>query len=169
MKPATHEWFERQRKRLHQLYPAAFPADGEDRPALIVGIHRDLEAFAGMSRADARGFLRFWTGRPRYLASLAAGGMRVNLGGEPLGPIHPSHQEHARRRLQKREEVRAARRAKRQTISLVFDPIHRDDENNLWYFWDESQADRFGPFPTESHAREASDRYAAFLDTGKTA
>ena len=31
------------------------------------------------------------------------------------------------------------------------DPIHK--ENEKWYFWDESQADRHGPYDTEEIAR----------------
>lgn len=29
-----------------------------------------------------------------------------------------------------------------------------------WYFYDETWADMYGPFPTESEARESLDRYA---------
>lgn len=38
--------------------------------------------------------------------------------------------------------------------------IHQDDDGK-WYFWDETQANREGPFDTEQEADEAFKRYAA--------
>lgn len=32
-----------------------------------------------------------------------------------------------------------------------------------WYFWDETWANRHGPFPTREEAQEACNRYAASL------
>lgn len=39
------------------------------------------------------------------------------------------------------------------------EPIHT--ENNLWYFWDETWADRHGPFRTEDEARTHLELYTA--------
>lgn len=36
-----------------------------------------------------------------------------------------------------------------------------------WYFWDETQADRIGPFDTEQHAKDTLDEYCHWLSTGK--
>ena len=38
------------------------------------------------------------------------------------------------------------------------DPVHRDAGE--WWFWEETWADRSGPFDTEEEAREACNRYA---------
>ena len=32
----------------------------------------------------------------------------------------------------------------------MFDPVH--EENGQWYFWDETQADRYGPYPSYEEA-----------------
>lgn len=37
------------------------------------------------------------------------------------------------------------------------DPIHEED--GKWYFWDETWADRYGPYDTEEIARETLKRY----------
>lgn len=42
--------------------------------------------------------------------------------------------------------------------ALAYDPIHQEGEN--WYFWDETQADRYGPFPTRQIAEEMLTRYS---------
>jgi hypothetical protein len=42
------------------------------------------------------------------------------------------------------------------------DPVHQ--ENGEWWFWDETWADRWGPFPTEAAARESLSRYVDHLD-----
>lgn len=47
---------------------------------------------------------------------------------------------------------------------MPYDPIH--EENGKWYFWDETQADRVGPFSTEEQARTALKEYCEFLDSG---
>lgn len=39
------------------------------------------------------------------------------------------------------------------------DPVHT--ENGQWYFWDETQADRYGPYATEREARCTLEAYAA--------
>jgi hypothetical protein len=45
------------------------------------------------------------------------------------------------------------------------DPIH--EENGQWFFWDETWADRLGPYPTEARARQRLEQYCHFLDTGE--
>lgn len=44
------------------------------------------------------------------------------------------------------------------------DPVHEDDEG--WWFYDETWADRIGPFSTEGEARCHLGKYADFLDRG---
>jgi hypothetical protein len=41
------------------------------------------------------------------------------------------------------------------------DPVH--EENGKWYFWEETWADRQGPFDTELQARNACEQYAQAL------
>lgn len=40
--------------------------------------------------------------------------------------------------------------------------IHRGRDG--WYFWDESQSEEYGPYPSISQAEQASDSYARWLD-----
>lgn len=42
------------------------------------------------------------------------------------------------------------------------DPVHRA-EDGLWYFWDETWANRDGPFSDEAAAREALAKYVEWL------
>lgn len=44
------------------------------------------------------------------------------------------------------------------------DTIHNDAEG--WWFWDETWADRQGPYPTEGRARKRLKDYAEYLNTG---
>jgi NTP pyrophosphatase (non-canonical NTP hydrolase) len=44
------------------------------------------------------------------------------------------------------------------------DPVHQ--EGDAWYFWDETWADRNGPFPDEATARAELKRYCEYLNSG---
>jgi NTP pyrophosphatase (non-canonical NTP hydrolase) len=46
------------------------------------------------------------------------------------------------------------------------DPVHQD---GAWYFWDETWADRNGPFAEEATARAELKRYCEYLDNGPAA
>ena len=46
------------------------------------------------------------------------------------------------------------------------DPVHRDGVDGRWYFWDETWADRLGPFATEEVARRRLYEYALELGVG---
>lgn len=41
----------------------------------------------------------------------------------------------------------------------TYDPIHEEDGS--WYFWDETQADRYGPFTDRNEASRMLDQYAS--------
>jgi len=43
-------------------------------------------------------------------------------------------------------------------------PIH--EENGKWFFWDETWADRLGPYDSEKTARKKLKEYHDFLDDG---
>ena len=45
------------------------------------------------------------------------------------------------------------------------DPVHHDEDEG-WFFWEETWADRQGPYPTEEIARKELARYVHFIDTG---
>jgi hypothetical protein len=42
------------------------------------------------------------------------------------------------------------------------DPVHEED--GKWYFWDETWADRHGPYDTEEIARAELKKYCDYLD-----
>lgn len=44
----------------------------------------------------------------------------------------------------------------------MVDPVHK--ENGGWYFWDETGADRVGPFDSEVQARDALKAYCEQLN-----
>lgn len=44
------------------------------------------------------------------------------------------------------------------------DPVH--EEGGQWWFWEETWADRQGPFPTRAAAVEACNRYSRWLHYG---
>lgn len=44
------------------------------------------------------------------------------------------------------------------------DPIHQDDEG--WWFWDETWSDRYGPFINEEAARHELKIYVQNLEEG---
>jgi len=44
------------------------------------------------------------------------------------------------------------------------DPVHQDAADGKWYFWDETWADRCGPFDTKEACRIALYHYAVSLD-----
>ncbi len=48
-------------------------------------------------------------------------------------------------------------------------PIHYDDDLDAWFFWDETQAGRCGPFPSEVHAITAFEDYCLGLEPGPSA
>ncbi len=47
---------------------------------------------------------------------------------------------------------------------MATDPVHYDETDKAWYFWDETWAHRHGPFPSREKAVEACSRYAHSLD-----
>lgn len=48
--------------------------------------------------------------------------------------------------------------------STAGDPIHQDDKDQLWYFWDETGAYRYGPFNSRKAAEAVLTRYAEYLN-----
>ena len=45
------------------------------------------------------------------------------------------------------------------------DPVHQEED--LWYFWDETWGNREGPYLTEAIARSELEAYSHWLDTGE--
>ena len=48
------------------------------------------------------------------------------------------------------------------TEPISGDPVCEDD--GYWYFWDETWTEQFGPFSSESEARECLAAYCKHLD-----
>lgn len=46
----------------------------------------------------------------------------------------------------------------------VFDVVHEED--GFWYFWDETGADRMGPYDSQDEARAELVDYCQYLTTG---
>lgn len=46
------------------------------------------------------------------------------------------------------------------------DPVH-EGANGQWYFWDETWANRHGPYPTRREAEDMLHCYCRFLEDGK--
>lgn len=44
------------------------------------------------------------------------------------------------------------------------DPVHYDEEQDAWFFWEETWADRQGPFNTREEAVQALSNYVRFLN-----
>ena len=42
-------------------------------------------------------------------------------------------------------------------------PVHKDSEDGKWYFWDETWADRIGPFDSYKEASDACTKYGEEL------
>lgn len=43
---------------------------------------------------------------------------------------------------------------------MATDPVHYDEKEKAWFFYEEDWSHRQGPFATEALAREAVSRYA---------
>jgi len=41
----------------------------------------------------------------------------------------------------------------------IENPIHKDEQDGKWYFFDECWAEREGPYETEEECREALNKY----------
>jgi len=44
------------------------------------------------------------------------------------------------------------------------DPVHQDETDSQWYFWDEVWADRYGPYTTEEECRKSLASYCVYLN-----
>ena len=47
------------------------------------------------------------------------------------------------------------------------EPIYQDKEDNKWYFWNEIEVDRYGPYKSEKEARLHLAKYTEFLEEGR--
>jgi sRNA-binding protein len=88
---------ERLNRLAHDLV-ARYPQTFTDPPVpLAIGVDKPLiAALAGIWSAKAvRHFLRFWAGRPAYVAAIAAGEPRCDLDGTPTTAPTEREREHA--------------------------------------------------------------------------
>jgi ProP effector len=108
-------------------YPQAFPLDARLIRPLKIGIHMDIRA--AHPEIDPRALriaLAKWCSRPVYQWTLAQGGARVDLYGQPAGEVTPEQQAHARERLQtlaeKRNKLAVKRNRPAQSPETVAEP-----------------------------------------------
>lgn len=105
-------------QQLHAAFPAAFPLEDAAIPPLAMSIRDDLLAWAAAQGLDERTAHRLnWAlqrhcCRRTYQQVVANGGMRVNLQGEPVEPVTPDGQAHARGRIERILAQRAAKAAR---------------------------------------------------------
>jgi ProP effector len=88
---------------LAEKFPKCFTAEGEVKP-LKIGIFKDLaqrvEDEGVVSRTQLRQALRRYTSSWRYLKSIAKGGTRIDLDGEPGDAVEQDHIDHAAKALE---------------------------------------------------------------------
>ncbi|MCL1078483.1 RNA chaperone ProQ [Parashewanella spongiae] len=98
---------------LYESFPQCFIAEGEVKP-LKIGLFQDLaEKLADeskVSKTQLRVALRRYTSSWRYLKSIKAGAVRVDLSGEPCGELEEEHIAHAQKSLKESQERAKARR-----------------------------------------------------------
>ena len=47
-------------------------------------------------------------------------------------------------------------------MTAKYNPIHK--YNGMWWFWEETQTERMGPYATRKHAEAELEKYANWLD-----
>jgi sRNA-binding protein len=95
---------------LAELCPACFVADKwETHRPLKVGIKADIIATGLLTSSECRRALGLYVGRLQYQKAVAAGGMRVDLDGNPAGKVDPDQVEHAAAAVAQIEALSAAR------------------------------------------------------------
>jgi len=80
-----------------------WPAFAQPRRPLQAGIHRELYARLpqGLTDADLRYAIKAWVESTAYWRAMTApGAFRVDLQGQPVGPVSPRDVAHARRQLE---------------------------------------------------------------------
>ena len=102
---------------MRDAFPAVFGEDRHDDPLpLMLGVHKPLAAARPPehSVSAVKEALHAWLRRKRYRAALVAeGAMRHDLTGEPVEPVSPEHQAHARTWLANNADPSAAPKAKK--------------------------------------------------------
>jgi len=103
---------------LAELFPKCFTTSGDALP-LKIGIFEDLaqrlESDEKVSKTRLRTALRQYTNSWRYLRSVKAGAMRVDLDGAEAGVIEAEHESHAQETLAASQaKVQAAKKAQRE-------------------------------------------------------
>ena len=51
-------------------------------------------------------------------------------------------------------------------MDKIIDPVHQDNIDKQWYFWDEVWAYKMGPYGSEEEARAELFKYCRYLATG---
>ncbi|GLS84631.1 RNA chaperone ProQ [Paraferrimonas haliotis] len=101
---------------LAQQFPNCFTAEGETKP-LKIGLFQELadrlENDPKVSKTQLRVAIRRYTNSWRYLKSIKAGQLRVDLDGNDCGEIEAEHVEHAAKALEESQAKAKAMRAEK--------------------------------------------------------
>lgn len=95
-----------------KTYPRAF-MPGQPQP-LKIGIHEDLARLEGGDQKKIRRALAGYVKLPRYLRSLKAGAVRLDLHGDNAGFVTPTEAEFAAQQLATWEQQKEQKLARRQ-------------------------------------------------------
>lgn len=88
------------RLELCALFPLCFRHKGERKPALKLGIDRDvIEACPDIAPGRIKIAIGDYTRGSTYVESIVAGAYRIDLAGHPAGVISQAEEDYARQRL----------------------------------------------------------------------
>ena len=113
-------------QQLQATFPQVFPQDDAELRPLARSIRDELSAWIhgqGMEERAARAVLsalQHHCSRRTYQQVVAAGGMRINLQGEPVEAVTPEGQAHARQRI---AQILASREARAQRAGARGAPV----------------------------------------------
>ena len=102
-------------QQLQATFPRVFPQDDAELRPLALSIRDEVAAWIhrqGLEERAARAVLsalQHHCSRRTYQQGVAAGGMRINLQGEPIEPVTPEGQAHAHQRI---AQILASREAR---------------------------------------------------------
>lgn len=108
-------------QHLHAVFPLAFPLDDADLRPLALTARDELAAWIAGQRLDEGAgrallsALHHHCSRRTYQQVVAAGGMRINLQGEPVEPVTAEGQAHAQQKI---AQILAGRAARAQPVPV---------------------------------------------------
>lgn len=104
-------------QQLQATFPQVFPQDDAELQPLALSIRDEVSAWIHGQGVDERAVravrsaVQHHCSRQTYQQGVVAGGMRINLQGEPIEPVTPEGQAHAESRIAAMLASRAAKAA----------------------------------------------------------